>query len=391
MKQIWFLIPLFLIFCISLVNAGYVEEYSSAYTWAFNNWITTQNTFDKANMYWSISRIELSKMISNYAINVLNKKPDTSKKCKFNDISDNLNEQYDNWVTNACQLWLMWQWITNFRPKDKVTRAEFWTILSRLLYWNKYNWWTPYYKKHINQLYIRWIMTNISNVTWNELRGNVMVMLKRSQQLWNYIIPTFEEIEDIVDDKCPSDFEWSYEIINRRSFIIPYKDWYIWYNYWWNWEWWGYYLTYKNLNNPCENISTTDEIFFWHTYYKPYNEEYNNNVYPNNKIYIAEWWWSWIPIDIIVKNLNCKAWEYPNNVCQKEVDKFMYNLIIWEEENEYFTLWMDKLKKDIDNNKFTNYRFWNEKRVNCNEKIWKENEKLRSKKIHECIIEYLKN
>jgi hypothetical protein len=34
-------------------------------------------------------------MISNYAINVLNKQVDTSKKCEFDDISEKLNKQYD--------------------------------------------------------------------------------------------------------------------------------------------------------------------------------------------------------------------------------------------------------------------------------------------------------
>ena len=406
MKKFWFIILSLFILCVGFIEAGYSEEFSSAYTRAFNNWITTQPTIDKANMNKSVTRIELSKMISNYAINILNKTPDTSKKCNFTDITDNQNTQYDLWVTKACQLWLMWQWITKFRPYDKVTRAEFWTILSRLLYWDKYNWWTPYYKKHLNQLNIRWIMTNINNPQWMELRWNVMVMLKRSQELWNYKIPSFDELDDIIYDKCPNGFEWSYDIVYRNSFIIPYKDWYIWYNYWWNWEWWGYYLTYKNLNDPCNNISTTDEIFFWYAYYKHYkelyNDSYNDNTYSDNKLYIAEWWRSWIPVDIVAKNLNCKAWEDPD-ICKNEVDKFMYNLIIWEENNEYFTQWMNKFKQDINNSNFTNYDFWQKKRENCSDKTnkeieqlrnslnWEEIEKLRSEKKHECIVEYLKN
>ena len=144
MKKIWLFVLLTPIISIAFIKASYIDEYSESYNWALKNWITTQPTIEKANMYWSITRIELSKMISNYAINVLKKKPDTSKKCQFNDISDRLNSQYDSWVTKACQLWLMWQWISNFRPYDKVTRAEFGTILSRLLWWDKYNGWTPY-------------------------------------------------------------------------------------------------------------------------------------------------------------------------------------------------------------------------------------------------------
>jgi hypothetical protein len=90
-------------------------------------------TIDKANMNWEVTRIELAKMISNYAIKNLKKEWNTSKKCVFTDVTSDLDKQYDNWVTNACQLWLMGQWIIKFRPYDKVTIAEFWTILSRLL------------------------------------------------------------------------------------------------------------------------------------------------------------------------------------------------------------------------------------------------------------------
>ncbi len=158
------------------------NELLSAYTWAYNNWITTQSTIDKANMNWDITRIELSKMISNYVINVLKKTSDTSRRCIFTDITSELDYQYDNWVTKACQLWLMWQWITKFRPYDKVTRAEFWTILSRALYWEKYNWWNPYYQRHLNQLNITWIMKNISNAeNRKEIRWYVMLMMMRSK------------------------------------------------------------------------------------------------------------------------------------------------------------------------------------------------------------------
>ena len=183
-KTILLLVILFVLFYHHTFIYGYSDELHLAYTWAFNNWITTQNTIDKANVEWEITRIELSKMISNYVIKVLKKYPDTSKICNFSDITENLDNQYDNWVTKSCQLWLMWQWITNFRPYDKVSRAEFWTILSRVLYWEKYNWWNPYYKKHLNQLNIVWIMKNITNSeSRKEIRWYVMLTLMRSENI----------------------------------------------------------------------------------------------------------------------------------------------------------------------------------------------------------------
>ena len=391
MKKIWYFTLLTLIFSVSFTKAAYVDEYPEAYKWAFKNWITTQKTIEKADMEWQITRIALSKMISNYATNVLKRKVDTSKKCQFSDISDKLNSDYDNWAARACQLWLMWQWITKFRPYDKVTRAEFATILSRLLYWTKYNGWTPYYQKHVNQLNIRWIMTNINNLEKvNESRGNVMVMLKRSEEKWNYNIPSFEELDNVVYDKCPSDFEWSYERVLKKSFIIPYKDWFIGYEFWWQ-EGRLLYLTYRKLEKPCELISKSDAIFWWNGHWL--NE-------PLNNVYKAIWVNDSRHTDEIVKKLNCKNSD--EEKCEKELNQYIYNLIIWGEEQEYFTQRVNKFKKDIDNNKFTNWEFWNNRWNICFDRAiakeknsditdWDVLENLRSKRMHECAMEYLKS
>ena len=403
MKKLWLLIILQLIISINFLKAGYSEEFPQAYTWAFSNWITTQDTIEKANMYWEITRIELSKMISNYAINILNKKLDTSKKCEFEDISDKLNKQYDSWVTKACQLWLMWQWITKFRPNDKVTRAEFGTILSRLLYWDKYNWWTPYYKKHLNQLNIRWIMTNISNPEkWNEIRGNVMVMLKRSEKLWSLEIPTFEELDDVVtaceyEDVFWEEWDTYRENITKQEFIIPYKDWYFWYTYWWQ-DWIWFYITYTKPDNPCSTFLISDEIFTRNPHYNYYKEMWYNSEYWDNYLFYSRW-----EEYKKAKTLNCKAWE---DICFNEAKKYLYNLIIWTESDEYFSLQMNYLKKIIDNNSdWTGiYIDRSDKFYDCVDNIvWErpdniyiisedEKEQLRCKSIKSgpyCVLEYI--
>ena len=38
----------------------------------------------------------MAKMLSQYAINVLGKTPDTNKKCEFGDVSAELDAQYNN-------------------------------------------------------------------------------------------------------------------------------------------------------------------------------------------------------------------------------------------------------------------------------------------------------
>ena len=49
--------------------------------------------------------------------------------------------------------------IQKFKPYDNVLRAEFWTILSRLVFWISD--WIPYYQPHLNTLKANWIMNNI--------------------------------------------------------------------------------------------------------------------------------------------------------------------------------------------------------------------------------------
>ncbi len=173
----------------------FTEEMNDAYEFAYKNWITTIKSIEKTKMYWTLTRIQMAKMLSNYAINVLWKQPDTSKKCEFIDISNELDAKYDFWVTKACQLWIMWQNMKNneFKAFRNVTRAEFATALSRMLYeiedgkWN-----TKYYEPHTAVLYNEWIINN-TDPNLKEKRWYVMLMLKRTEE-------TAEKTCDFNDD-----------------------------------------------------------------------------------------------------------------------------------------------------------------------------------------------
>ena len=135
------------------------------------------DNIDKANMNWPLTRIAMAKMLSNYAINVLWKKPVNVIVPNFPDVSVQLNENYGWAVTLAYQLWLMGIWIEKFRPYDEVTRAEFWTALSRMLF--GLNDGSPYYSTHLAKLKKENIITN-NNPELKELRWYVMLMLMRS-------------------------------------------------------------------------------------------------------------------------------------------------------------------------------------------------------------------
>ena len=129
----------------------------------------------------------MAKMLSNFAINVLWQEPDVSKwTIKFDDVTNKMDKQYDNAVTKAYQLWIMWQNMKNneFRPNDEVTRGEFASALSRLLYqteeWN-YKWTWKYYVPHVAKLYNEWII-NKTDPKIREKRWYVMTMLMRTVQ-----------------------------------------------------------------------------------------------------------------------------------------------------------------------------------------------------------------
>lgn len=163
-----------------LGSANYSDELEGAYDYAYTIGITTQPTIDTADMYGSLIRSHMAKMMSEYAKEVLNRTPDTSMTCEFTDVA-NQSEELRGYITEACQLGLMGVGITAFNPNGVVTRAQFGTVLSRALYGDEYNVdTTPYYAEHLAALKDAGIMTMISNPNQLEVRGYVMLMMKRA-------------------------------------------------------------------------------------------------------------------------------------------------------------------------------------------------------------------
>ncbi len=161
-------------------NPNFSDEMNEAYQYARYFDITTKDSIKEADMYSGLNRIAMAKMLANYAENVLwEDNFDTDRDCTFKDVSTSLDKQYDYWVTKACQLWIMWVNMPNnkFYPNWWVTRKEFATALSRLLYWTK-DGTINYYSTHITKLKREWIITNTDPDLW-ELRWYVMLMLKR--------------------------------------------------------------------------------------------------------------------------------------------------------------------------------------------------------------------
>lgn len=258
MKKIFLLTFVFSLLFISYVRADYSREYKQAYSWAYNNWVTTMSTIDKANLYWNITRIELAKMISNFAINVLKKPLRETSGCKFDDITSALDKQYDNWVSNACAMRLMWQWIKKFRPYDKVTVAEFWTILSRLLHDIQFNsyWNDPFYLYHLKALKYWWIMADTSNPTWkNAIRGDVMSMLRKSEMWGDYNLIKKAYQNEWFKILYASNYKDWQKIVWDKVLYVNEKYWYA-IELWEDMNWW--YLKHSTEIHPFESYSA-----FW--------------------------------------------------------------------------------------------------------------------------------
>ena len=136
-------------------------------------------SIDSANMNGSLIRAHMAKMMVNYAEWVLWLSPDTSLSCMFTDIA-NQSTELQWYITQACQLGLMGQGITAFKPNDLVNRAQFGTVLSRALYGDIYNGSDPYYKDHLAALKDAAIMTQIDVPAMTEIRWYVMLMMMRA-------------------------------------------------------------------------------------------------------------------------------------------------------------------------------------------------------------------
>jgi hypothetical protein len=140
---------------------------------------------ETADLKWLLIRKHMAKMISSFSIQVVGLNPKYYKRCEFNDVSkETVEMRY--YMKLSCQLWLMWLKYDGtddikFNPNNYVTRAQFGTILSRLIRWKKYNW-NPRnrYISHLKALQKVWIMKIIHTPMMREQRWFVLIMLHRT-------------------------------------------------------------------------------------------------------------------------------------------------------------------------------------------------------------------
>jgi len=163
------------------------DEENQAYLWACENWMILADNVMKANFASPLTRAELDKMMSVYAKQLLGRSYVINENVSYPDVDNSLWD-LPYYIQEWYKLQIMWihangSALTKFMPKLLVTRWEFATVFSRVLYGNLYNIdGANYYEKHLQVLKDAGILTN-TNPSLVEARGWVVLMLYRSQKV----------------------------------------------------------------------------------------------------------------------------------------------------------------------------------------------------------------
>jgi hypothetical protein len=133
-----------------------------------------------------ITRSELAKMMVEFMSWTLQREPIITWEAKYKDVNAKKLWDLAWYIELAYQYQIMWinaDWtpIEDFNPNKNVTRAEFATVLSRVLYGSTYNQsWKNYYEKHIEALEKANILSS-TNPDLVEARWRIMTMLYNAQ------------------------------------------------------------------------------------------------------------------------------------------------------------------------------------------------------------------
>ena len=164
----------------------YGEDVFVAYNWAIKNGITTIDDVSQVKFNKKITRAELAKMMVEFMSWTLQRELIITWEAKYKDMNAKKLWDLAWYIELAYQYQIMWinaDWtpIEDFNPDKTVTRAEFATVLSRVLFGNTYNQsWKNYYEKHIEALEKANILNN-TNPDLVEARWRIMTMLYNAQ------------------------------------------------------------------------------------------------------------------------------------------------------------------------------------------------------------------
>ena len=169
----------------------YSQEITDSFQRWFNLNITNKCPISNARLDDGIRRKELAKMMTMFTIQIMDIYPDTNKVwCDAFSDTWNVSDEMKFFIKTSCQLNLMGLEPNGntpkpiFDPEGLVDRAQFGTILSRLIYGDQYNVYTgenyKWYEKHLRILYEDNIMKKIQDPFMLEKKARILLMLKRT-------------------------------------------------------------------------------------------------------------------------------------------------------------------------------------------------------------------
>lgn len=169
----------------SIQDSQFASEQNDAYLWACQHNITTMRTIQEARLDQPLTRAELAKIMSVYAMKEYHLKPLITGAVNYKDVNADLGDLAD-YIQLAYQLQIMGinadgTPIQAFEPHKLVSRAEFATVLSRVIWGNKHNIsGDDRYSAHLQALKKYEIITSDVPANWWELRGRALLMLHRT-------------------------------------------------------------------------------------------------------------------------------------------------------------------------------------------------------------------
>ena len=171
----------------SIQDSQFASEQNDAYLWSCQHNITTMRTIQDARLDQPLTRAELAKIMSVYAMKEYHLKPLKAGAVNYKDVNADLRDLAD-YIQLAYQLQIMGinadgTPIQAFEPHKLVSRAEFATVLSRVIWGNKHNIsGDDRYSEHLQALKkYRVITSDVPANRW-ELRGRALLMLHRNAQ-----------------------------------------------------------------------------------------------------------------------------------------------------------------------------------------------------------------
>ena len=169
----------------SIQYSQFASEQNDAYLWACQHNITTMRTIQEARLDQPLTRAELAKIMSVYAMKEYHLKPLKAGAVNYKDVNADLGDLAD-YIQIAYQLQIMGinadgTPMQAFEPHKLVSRAEFATVLSRVIWGNKHNIsGDDRYSAHLQALKKYGVITSDVPANWWELRGRALLMLHRT-------------------------------------------------------------------------------------------------------------------------------------------------------------------------------------------------------------------